>query len=289
MVGIKKVACVLGKNHRTVGDIARFCTEEVQQNMRKIGLDQIPTDNKKILWDMIGEAYNQINETPDCILIGHSLPFIRGNSQPLQFEKEIPVYFFSGLPCAILHKTVQLGKELIESGVYNKILVVGADKAYSDRERVFFGTIMGDGVVALLLTDDAESNKLLGSFVSTTIFAPNGENSELEDIAKFRENNALMMRKAILNCMKEADLDEVDYFVTHTSNSTFWDGMAKLLRCSREKFLDQNIRNTGHMNSHDSFYHYTYWCEQGVIKPRDVVMLINPGFGGTQGCTLIKR
>lgn len=289
MVGIKKVACVLGKNRRTVEDIAGFCTEEVQQNMRKIGLVQIPTDNKKMLWDMIGEAYNQIDETPECILIGHSLPFIRGKSQPLLFEKEIPVYFFSGLPCAIYHKTVQLGKELIESGVYNKILVVGADKAYSDRERVFFGTIMGDGVVAMLLTDDAENNKLLGSFVSTTIFAPDGENSEPEDIEKFRDNNALMMRKAILNCMKEAGLDEVDYFVPHTSNSAFWDGMAELLRCPREKFLDQNIRNTGHMNSNDSFYHYTYWCEQGVIKPRDVVMLINPGFGGTQGCTLIKR
>ena len=46
MVGIKKVTCVLGKNHRTVEDIAGFCTEEVQQNMIKIGLDQIPSDNK---------------------------------------------------------------------------------------------------------------------------------------------------------------------------------------------------------------------------------------------------
>lgn len=289
MVGIKKFAYVLGKNHRTVEDIAWFCTEEVQKNMRKIGLDKIHTDNKRMLWDMIREAYHQIDEKLDCILIGHSLPFIRGNSHPIQFDKEIPVYFFSGQPCAILHKTVQLGKELIESGVYNKILVVGADKAYSDSERVFFGTIMGDGVVAMLLTDDADSNKILGNFVSTTIFAPNGENSEPEDILKFRDNNALMMRKAILNCMKEIDLDEVDYFVTHTSNRTFWDVMAKLLRCPREKFLDQNICNTGHMNSNDSFYHYIYWCEQGVIKPRDVVMLINPGFGGTQGCTLIKR
>ena len=154
---------------------------------------------------------------------------------------------------------------------------------------MFFGTIMGDGVVAMLLTEDAKCNEILGGLVSTTIYAPNGENSESEDIRKFRENNALMMRKAILDCMEKAGLAKVDYFVTHTSNSIFWDGMAKLLRCPREKFLDQNIRSTGHLNSNDSFYHYFYWCKQGVIRPGNVVMLINPGFGGTQGCTVIQR
>ena len=289
MVGIKKAAYLLGRNHRTVEEIAGFCSEDVQKSMREIGLDRVPTDNQRILWDMIEAAYHQVDETPDCILIGHSLPFIRGNSQPLQFDEKIPVYFFSGLPCAILHKTVQLGKELIESGIYHKIMVIGADKAYSDRERVFFGTIMGDGVVAMLLTEDAECHEILGSLVSTTIYAPNGENSEPEDIRKFRENNALMMRKAIFDCMEKVGLANVDYFVTHTSNSTFWDGMAKLLRCPREKFLDRNIRNTGHMNSNDSFYHYFYWCGQGVIQPGNTVMLINPGFGGTQGCTVIQR
>lgn len=289
MVGIKKIHFVLGDNIRTVEDIAKDCSKDMQENMRAIGLNQVPTDNERLLWDMIQELYGKFETKPDCILIGHSLPYIKANSQTTILGDHIPVFFFSGMPCAIFHKTIQIAKDLIESGVYKTILAIGADKAYSDRERIFFGTIMGDGVVGVLLTADTTDNSILGNNLSTTIFAPDGENSEPDDIAKFRANNAIMMRTAINTCLTNSGLKEVDYFVTHTSNRTFWDGMAELLRCDRSKFLDQNICNTGHMNSHDSFYHYAYWCEQDVIKKGDIVMLINPGFGGTQGCTLIKR
>lgn len=289
MIGIEKFAFEFGSHIQTVEDITYTCPEGEAEQMRGIGLDQVPTDNERMLWDMIEAAYRKIKAKPDCILIAHSLPFIRINGGPSVLDPSIPTYFLSGLPCAIMHRAVEAGVQLIRRGTYRNVLVIGADKAYSDQERVFFHTIMGDGVVALLLSNQAEENIILSSWISTTIFAPEGENSDSENIADFRQRNPAMMRAAIKKCLAQAGLTEVDYFATHTSNRKFWDGLSALCHVPREKFLDGNIRNTGHMNSHDSFYHYFYWCEQGVIRSGDKVMLINPGFGGSQGCTLLQR
>ena len=289
MVGIKEFSFVLGSKVRSVEEIAFFLTEKEHKDMRKIGLNRVVTDNERNLWEMVEEAYCKLTVKPDLILIAHSLPFIRGNKTPVRFAGDVPVFFLSGLPCAIMHKAVETARQLIQKKIYQKVLVIGADKAYSDRERVFFGTIMGDGVVALLITEDANANLILGNRVSTTVYAADGENSEPDDIAEFRLKNALMMREAVTVLLGNRKINDLDYFVPHTSNRMFWDGFAPLFNYPRDRILDTNIENTGHMNSHDSFYHYFYWCERGLIQPGNLVMLINPGFGGTQGATLIQR
>ncbi len=288
MVGILDYAVVKGTQVRTVEDIASFCDAGTHQQMRKIGLSQIPTDNVRPISNMILEAYNMIHQKPDCVLIAHSLPFIGKTNERFLYDSKIPTFCLSGMPCAIMHKATEVACKLIQAHIYKTVLVIGADKAYSDSERVFFGTIMGDAVVAVLLGESNHGPLILANEISTTVIAPDGENSAEEDILRFRSSNASMMRQAIFRCLEKSGLSNIDYFVTHTSNRKFWDAFAIMLKFPREKFLDNNILNTGHMNSHDSFLHYFFFCEQGVICEGDIVMLINPGFGGTQGCTLIK-
>lgn len=289
MIGIEKYAYTLGKKVRTVEEITGNNANNDCKMMRNQGLDRIPTDNDRLLIDMIREAYWKLGVKPDCILIAHSLPFVRTDDQKTDIDHDIPVYWLSGMPCAIMHRTMEIAAQLIKNQIYQKIVVIGADKAYSDRERVFFGTIMGDGVVALLISEDAAEHHLISSCVSTTILATDGENSSPGDIAEFRSKNIMMMCRAISVCARRGSVDMPDFFVTHTSNRTFWDGVAAALQYPRERFRDENIQNTGHMNSHDSFYHYLYLCERGEIKQGQTAMLINPGFGGTQGCTLLRR
>lgn len=290
MVVIKEFACELGRKIRCVEEIATGYPEEEIKRMRKIGLDRIPTDNERMLQEMIQDVCKKVTQRPDCILIAHSLPFIRRDGGEIELcWQDVPTYYLSGMPCAIMHKVVEMASLLVEKETYHSVLVIGADKAYSDQERIFFGTIMGDGVVALLLEKGEGDHQILSSFVSSTILAPDGENSSESDISAFRSVNASLMRRAMEKCLKKAGLEKVDYYVTHTSNREFWDTLAILTKIPRETFLDSNIQNTGHLNSHDSFYHYYYWCEKNVILLGQTAMLINPGFGGTQGCTLIKR
>ena len=290
MVAIRKFACKLGKEVRSVEEIAADRSEKEIEHMRKIGLDRIPTDNDLMLQEMIRDVCVQIEKKPDCILITHSLPFIRRDGQESDLGwNDVPTYYLSGMPCAIMHKGVETASLLVERGVYRSVLVIGADKAYSDRERIFFGTIMGDGAIALLIEKGEGEHQILSGYVSSTIIASDGENSSESDISAFRGANPSLMRRTMEKCLEKAGLEKADYYVTHTSNREFWDALAVLAKIPREAFLDANIRNTGHLNSHDSFYHYFYWCEKNVILPGQTAMLINPGFGGTQGCTLLRR
>lgn len=288
MIGILEYSIVTGNNIRTVDEIAGFCNAETRQQMRDIGLSTVPTDNCRALSHMLDEACGRIQQQPDCILVAHSLPFIRKNGCDYLNFLSAPVFFLSGLPCVIMHKAVEIGCKLIQAHLYEKVLVVGADKAYSDNERVFFGTIMGDAVVAVLLGKDAPSHEILASEIATTIIAADGENSTDENIKRFRSVNVSLMRSAIERCWKKAGYPHTNHFVTHTSNRKFWDCVATLMKCPREMFFDDNIINTGHLNSHDSFLHYFHFWEQGIIHKGEISMLINPGFGGSQGCTLIR-
>lgn len=288
-VGIINHSAVLAEKKRTVEEIVNGDKKEAE-HMRNIGLDKVPADNERLLEDMILEAVGKIDTQPDLIIIAHSMPFIFSDWK--KFMKDMnPVEIISmgGMPCAAMHAAVSAACKYIENEIYNEILVVGADKAYSDKERCFFHTIMGDGVVALLIGKKGFQSEIISSNVHTCVIAANGENSDEKDIAEFRAANAALVRSAIEKTVKDANLsmDAIDYYIPHTSNKTFWDVLSKLMHVDRDKFLDVNMRSTGHMNSHDSFYHFLKLREDGAIKDGDKVLLVNPGFGGTQGCTLI--
>ena len=293
MIGIAQYNFETGRYSRSIEDIAcGLCTQTELENMRFIGLERAYTDNERTINDMIYAACNGIlqDTRPDLVILAHSLPFIRANgSDIMPYAEGVPVIILSGLPCVIMHRAIMTASKMIRAGLYDSVLVIGADKAYSDRERIFFGTVMSDCAIALLIRYNCMEHSILASHVSTTVIAPYGENSDDNDIKKFRASNVQMMREAMRVCREKAGLDKVDYYVPHTSNGKFWDAVSDLCRIERSRFLDGNIRMTGHMNSHDSFYHYMCLCEDGTIKPGMNVMLINPGFGGSQGCTLIRR
>ena len=177
----------------------------------------------------------------------------------------------------------------VSRGKRRCIWVVGADKAYSNRERCFFGTVMGDSAVALAIKASSDQHLVLGSYVNTHVYAANGELSKEEAISTYRAQTTLLLREAYQRCLDSAGVESVDYIAPHTPNHRVWDAFAEATGVDRSAILDRGLCDTGHMNSHDSYFHYFRACEQGQRKKGERVMLINPGFGGTQGCTLIQR
>ena len=98
MVVIKEFAWELGREVRSVEEIATGHSEEEVRHMRKIGLDRIPTDNQRMLQEMIRDVCGQITKKPDCILITHSLPFIRRDGQETDnCWKDVPTEYMSGM------------------------------------------------------------------------------------------------------------------------------------------------------------------------------------------------
>jgi 3-oxoacyl-[acyl-carrier-protein] synthase-3 len=247
-------------------------------------------DDSRLLSDMICVCRKRFVAKPDIVYIAHSMPFAKGREyKGLYNTLDAPVIWLSGLPCAITHMAIQLAVAQIRANKYQRILVFGADKAYSSRERRFFGTVMGDAVVGMMLENGEGLHEIVATRLDTVLIASEGENSDAAAIQKYRGTLPLFLRDAYTQCLSEGGLEAVNYIAPHTSNRGVWDVFAQLTGFDRNLILDENIAQTGHLNSNDSFYHYFTHCESGTILPEQTAMLINPGFGGTRGCTILRR
>lgn len=199
-------------------------------------------------------------------------------------------FAFAGQPCAVLHTALQWGLDALRDTDEDAALVLGVDRANHPAERLFFGSAMGDASVALLLGRGLERRRIVGAYQDTELHASEGEWSAPAAIQAFRRRNPLLIRSAIEACLERAGhcLDDLAAIVPHTPYLGIWDAMAGLLRYPRHRILTDYIAETGHLSSNDSFVHYHRAQLDGRVRPGDLVLLVNPGFGGSRGCTLIR-
>lgn len=279
--------------------------KDVLSKMHANGLEKIHLDNDVLLHVLIRKTIKtlarkikDLSKRTYNIIFAHSLPllapidvrFIDMCIKGLGFTDAI-CYSINGQPCSIFHMAVQLAGYLVTSVPDTSgIVLIGADKGYSTDERFFFNSAMSDVVIAGFLTGSSGNNRILSSYSHSALYAYDGERSPAHQIIKFRQANPSFIRYAIENCLSKAGKEPGDltYIVPHTPNKLIWDTVSELMKFPRNKILTKYLSETGHMNSNDSFVHYVRAVNEGLIKKGDIVILVNPGFGGTRGCTLIS-
>jgi len=280
--------------------------EKMYERLKNGGLKKIPVSEEKNIGLLVNRAISKlIQKTPATtkhvkgIIFAHSIPsFCPQNVSffGICLEQhglnDIPRIAISGQPCSILHFAVQTAEYWLRGLPKDEgILLIAGDQAYSADERVFFGSGMGDVAIAGLIKRNTPRNRILACVSNTRIICVQGEASPDEDLALFRQLAPQLTRQTIMECLNKADvtLQDLSYIVPHTPYNAMWDPIAKILRFPREKILTEYMEQTGHLNSNDSYVHYIRAVNEGKIKEGDLALLVNPGFGGTRGSTLIMR
>ena len=280
--------------------------DDMINRLRLGGLCKIPVGDKTPLSTLVNKVAHKLNilvenlsDRTSLVIFAHSVPIIFPEKVPFLNLSlnglslgHIPKIAISGQPCAIMHMAVQIAGHYLNSVSEDKgVLLIGADRAYSAKERIFFGSAMGDLAVAGLIIRNPHHNHVLASLSECEIIACDGEDLPPEDIAHFRQLNPLFIRHAIENSLLKAgvSLTDLKYIIPHTPYKMIWDTVSEILRYPREKILTDFIGETGHLNSNDSFIHYIRAVDEGLIQSGDIVLLVNPAFGGTRGCTVIRR
>lgn len=306
--GFEHLACEIPENRVSVEDLIAECGYDraLLERLHDGGLCRVPVAPDGPLSDLIASALGRLMEAiPDvahrsgAVLVAHSVPIVAPADVPflesvldsVGFDS-VPRILVSGQPCAILHMAVRLAAAWLEDlDRSDGVVIIGADRAYTALERIFFGSAMGDAAVAAFLIRDSPSHQVLSILNHTEVVAAHGELSQSEDIMRFRSSNPLLIRKIVNACLDAAgvNLDDIALLVPHTPYTLIWDTVAKLISFPRERILTDFIADTGHLNSNDSFIHYIRACAENRLKPGDLALLINPGFGGTRGCTLLRR
>jgi 3-oxoacyl-[acyl-carrier-protein] synthase-3 len=304
-LGIDGIAVALPPG-QLVSDLAGVVglSADAASALRSNGLSTVPVAETGPFIDFALQSVDRIlAEFPDaradiCIfLLAHSAPLLTpgdGNVLADLIDRaglgSAISFVFAGQPCAVLHTAVHWALSALDDRVDGSALVVGADRANHPDERFFFGSAMGDASIALLLGRRSDRARIVGGYQHTELHASEGEWSPPSAIAAFRERNPLLIRFGIERCLEQAGcrLEDLAAIVPHTPYLSIWDTVARLLRYPRERIVTDYIADTGHLSSNDSFVHFHRATLDGRINPGDLVLLVNPGFGGSRGFTLIQ-
>lgn len=199
--------------------------------------------------------------------------------------------------CAGFGYGLVLAKSLINSGMYKKVLVLGAETLskvtdFSDRTSCI---LFGDGAGAVLVEATETGNigaSLTGSegsggqdlYISTNASQVNGE--QIHPNGKIYQNGRKVFKWAVTQMtlkfnqlleIEGLDVEDIDWFVPHSANMRIIEAICKNVNLPVEKALE-SITYFGNTSSASIPLALHEGIKAGKVKKGDKIMLL--GFGG---------
>ena len=327
----------MGKTHATITAVGHYVPEKILTNRE---LEKMVNTNDEWIRTRTGIRERRILEhggTSDLGVGAIKNMLSRRGMDPSEIEVIIvatvtPDMFFPATACIIQDKigarkawgfdlnaacsgfifALTVGSQLIESGAYKKVVVVGADKMssitdYSDRNTcILFGD--AGGAVLLEPTNDDSvgiiDHKLYsdGSGGSALYMAGGGSlnPSTHETVDKkmhyvFQDGKAVFkvavigMADVSAEIMKRNNLTgkHVDWLVPHQANLRIIDACAERMELDRSKVMI-NIERYGNTTAATIPLCLSEWWQDGKIKRGHNLVLSSFGAGYTWGAVLVK-
>lgn len=213
--------------------------------------------------------------------------------------------------CSGFLYALETGVNLIESGKYNKILVIGADTMtsiidYQDRATC---VLFGDGAGGVLLEPSKDENSIIDSILCTDgsggkhLYMPGGGslNPATEETVKKRmhyiKQDGKKVFKFAVKGMADISIDilkkhgltgkDIKLFIPHQANKRIIDASVKRLGLSPEQVLI-NIDKYANTTAATIPIGLAEAVEEGHIQTGDYILLAAFGAGFTWGSTLIR-
>jgi 3-oxoacyl-[acyl-carrier-protein] synthase III len=204
-----------------------------------------------------------------------------------------------------------IADSFVRSGVYKKILVIGAETLskivdYTDRNTCL---LFGDGAGAVIIAEVEEGYGILGSHLGAngsaghllTLPAGGSRMPATEQTIKDRMHYVQMdgsevfkfaikimgeaAEKALENCgLKKED---IDFLIPHQANTRIIESAVRRLKISPEKVF-VNVNKYGNMSAASIAVALDEANEQNCLKDGDIVVLVGFGGGLTWGASVMR-
>lgn len=206
---------------------------------------------------------------------------------------------------------VAVGQQFIATGVYKKVLVVGAETLskildFEDRSTC---VLFGDGAGAVVLGEVEEGKGILSIDLGAygaggkylTVPAGGSRKPTTIETVKNREHYIYMgggevfkfavriMGQAAAAVIEKAglELEDIDYMVPHQANNRIIEAAAKRIKIPMEN-VKVNLDRLGNMSAASVPIALDEAVKEGKIKEGDNIILVGFGGGLTWGAILIK-
>ncbi|OPJ56930.1 beta-ketoacyl-ACP synthase III [Alkalithermobacter paradoxus] len=261
------------------------------------------------------ESANVKPEEIDLIMVATVTPDMAFPSTACIVQKNIgaskAAAFDLEAACSGFIYGVTIGKQFIETGMYKKILVIGAETLskivdWSDRNTC---VLFGDGAGAVVLGEVDENEGILsaylgadglggeflsqpagGSRIPASVSTVNDRlhyiKMEGSEVFKFAVR---IMGESAKKALELANLssEDIDFIVPHQANIRIIESAAKRLKVSMDKVY-VNLDRYGNMSSASIPVALNEAYTKGMVKKGDNVVLVGFGGGLTWGSALLK-
>jgi 3-oxoacyl-[acyl-carrier-protein] synthase-3 len=201
------------------------------------------------------------------------------------------------------------GAKFIESGMYKKVIIIGADKMstivdYTDRTTcIIFGDgaggVMlepsddGTGVIDSVLKSDGAGREFLHMKAGGSLKPPSEETVASREHFIYQDGKPVFkaavtgMVTTVKQVLERNDMtvDQIDWLVPHQANMRIINSVGDMLDIPREKVM-VNIEKYG--NTTAGTLPLCLWDYESKLKKGDHIMLTAFGGGFTWGSTLLK-
>jgi 3-oxoacyl-[acyl-carrier-protein] synthase-3 len=201
------------------------------------------------------------------------------------------------------------GAKFIESGMYKKVVIIGADKMstivdYTDRTTcIIFGDGAGGvllepsddgaGVIDSVLKSDGAGREFLHMKAGGSLKPPSEETVASREHFIYQDGKPVFkaavtgMVTTVKQVLERNDMtvDQIDWLVPHQANMRIINSVGDMLDIPREKVM-VNIEKYG--NTTAGTLPLCLWDYESKLKKGDHIMLTAFGGGFTWGSTLLK-
>ncbi len=217
--------------------------------------------------------------------------------------------FDVGAACSGFIFALETGRRFIESGAYNKVIVVGADmmSAIVDYEDRTTCPLFGDGAAAVMLEPARDENSIIDSilavdgsgakhlhmFAGGSLHPPTHTTVDAKQHYIFQEGQPVFkmavskMSDVSVEIMKRNELthEDIKYLVPHQANMRIIEATARRMEISKEQVMI-NIQKFG--NTTAATIPLCLWDYEKELKKGDNLILASFGAGFTWGAIYLK-
>jgi 3-oxoacyl-[acyl-carrier-protein] synthase-3 len=261
------------------------------------------------------EAAGVTSEEIDLIIVATVTPDMAFPSTACIIQnnigaKNVPAFDLSA-GCSGFLYGLAVARQFISTGVYDKILVIGADTLskitdWSDRNTC---VLFGDGAGAAILGSIKEDSGILSTHLGAKgeggkfLTKPAGGSRMPASVATVEDNlhyikmDGSEVFKFAVRAMGDAakkalelcdlNIDDIDYLVPHQANTRIISASAKRLKLPMDKVY-VNLDKYGNMSAASIPVALDEAVRNGKIKKGDNVVLVGFGAGLTWGSCVIK-
>lgn len=198
--------------------------------------------------------------------------------------------------CAGFMYGLSTAKQFVESGSYQYVLVVGAEKLskitdWTDRNTA---VLFGDGACAAVIGQVSEGRGILSFELGAD--GTGGKHLFLNDQQAIAMNGREVFKFAVrqmgesaLSVLEKAGLskEDVDFLIPHQANIRIMEASRERLDLPEEK-LSKRIHKYGNTSSASIGLALVDELEAGKIKDDDIIVLVGFGGGLTWGAVVLK-